>query len=95
MLCIEITVMMLNGSVTCKCIQYTFKYWLLLVVTQNTAVFTLLLLNYTIICFLLLIDTVDTKGNSAGQHTPFEFVDPSDLDCSLCMRYLLFSRGCL
>lgn len=39
-----------------------------------------------IIRFWLLIDPVDTKGNSTGQHTPFEFVDPSDLDCSLCMR---------
>uniref|UniRef100_A0A8C3M1Z8 LON peptidase N-terminal domain and ring finger 3 n=1 Tax=Chrysolophus pictus TaxID=9089 RepID=A0A8C3M1Z8_CHRPC len=33
-----------------------------------------------------LLDTVDTKGSSTGQHTPFESVDPSDLDCSLCMR---------
>uniref|UniRef100_A0A672UP06 LON peptidase N-terminal domain and ring finger 3 n=1 Tax=Strigops habroptila TaxID=2489341 RepID=A0A672UP06_STRHB len=86
MLCIEIIVMMLNGSVTCKYIQYTFKYWMLLVDTQNTTVFTIVLFSYTIICFLLLIDTVDTKGSSTGQHTPFEFVDPSDLDCSLCMR---------
>uniref|UniRef100_A0A8C0B801 LON peptidase N-terminal domain and ring finger 3 n=1 Tax=Buteo japonicus TaxID=224669 RepID=A0A8C0B801_9AVES len=31
-------------------------------------------------------NTADTKGNSTGQHIPFEFVDPSDLDCSLCMR---------
>uniref|UniRef100_A0A8C8AUQ2 LON peptidase N-terminal domain and ring finger 3 n=1 Tax=Otus sunia TaxID=257818 RepID=A0A8C8AUQ2_9STRI len=30
--------------------------------------------------------TVDPKGSSTGQHIPFEFVDPSDLDCSLCMR---------
>uniref|UniRef100_A0A8D2PFM7 LON peptidase N-terminal domain and ring finger 3 n=1 Tax=Zosterops lateralis melanops TaxID=1220523 RepID=A0A8D2PFM7_ZOSLA len=31
-------------------------------------------------------DVVDTKENSTGQHIPFEVVDPSDLDCSLCMR---------
>ncbi|OXB72054.1 UNVERIFIED_CONTAM: hypothetical protein H355_010656 [Colinus virginianus] len=37
-------------------------------------------------CKLLKKDTVDTKGSSTGQHTPFESVDPSDLDCSLCMR---------
>lgn len=40
MLCIEIIVMMLNGSVTCKYIQYTFKYWMLVVDTWNTIVFT-------------------------------------------------------
>uniref|UniRef100_A0A8C0B864 LON peptidase N-terminal domain and ring finger 3 n=1 Tax=Buteo japonicus TaxID=224669 RepID=A0A8C0B864_9AVES len=45
-----------------------------------------ILFNYTVIFLLLLIDTADTKGNSTGQHIPFEFVDPSDLDCSLCMR---------
>uniref|UniRef100_A0A8C3Y9E1 LON peptidase N-terminal domain and ring finger 3 n=1 Tax=Catharus ustulatus TaxID=91951 RepID=A0A8C3Y9E1_CATUS len=28
----------------------------------------------------------DTRENSTGQHIPFEVVDPSDLDCSLCMR---------
>lgn len=66
---------------------------MLLVDTWNTVA----LFNYHIICgvFFLLIDTADTKGNSTGQHTPFEFVDPSDLDCSLCMRYSLFSCGCL
>ncbi|XP_072190836.1 LON peptidase N-terminal domain and RING finger protein 3 isoform X2 [Excalfactoria chinensis] len=37
-------------------------------------------------CKLLKKDAVDTKGSSTGQHTPFESVDPSDLDCSLCMR---------
>ncbi|XP_015716263.1 LON peptidase N-terminal domain and RING finger protein 3 isoform X2 [Coturnix japonica] len=37
-------------------------------------------------CKLLKKDTADTKGSSTGQHTPFESVDPSDLDCSLCMR---------
>ncbi|XP_040428182.1 LON peptidase N-terminal domain and RING finger protein 3 isoform X2 [Cygnus olor] len=37
-------------------------------------------------CKLMKKDAVDTKGNSAGQHIPFESVDPSDLDCSLCMR---------
>ncbi|KGL73808.1 LON peptidase N-terminal domain and RING finger protein 3, partial [Tinamus guttatus] len=31
-------------------------------------------------------DTVDIKESSAVHHIPFEFVDPSDLDCSLCMR---------
>uniref|UniRef100_A0A663M5X8 LON peptidase N-terminal domain and ring finger 3 n=1 Tax=Athene cunicularia TaxID=194338 RepID=A0A663M5X8_ATHCN len=33
-----------------------------------------------------ILNTVDLKGNSTGQHIPFESVDPSDLDCSLCMR---------
>ncbi|XP_071614180.1 LON peptidase N-terminal domain and RING finger protein 3 isoform X3 [Heliangelus exortis] len=42
--------------------------------------------NAEVPCKLMKRDTVDTKGNSTGQHTPFEFVDPSDLDCSLCMR---------
>ncbi|KAM9538143.1 LON peptidase N-terminal domain and RING finger protein 3 isoform 2-T2 [Guaruba guarouba] len=42
--------------------------------------------NAELPCKMMKKDTVDTKGNSAGQHTPFEFVDPSDLDCSLCMR---------
>ncbi|XP_065545314.1 LON peptidase N-terminal domain and RING finger protein 3 isoform X3 [Lathamus discolor] len=42
--------------------------------------------NAELPCKVMKKDTVDTKGNSAGQHTPFEFVDPSDLDCSLCMR---------
>ncbi|XP_035397167.1 LON peptidase N-terminal domain and RING finger protein 3 isoform X2 [Cygnus atratus] len=37
-------------------------------------------------CKLMKKDAVDTKGNGAGQHIPFESVDPSDLDCSLCMR---------
>nr|XP_025978913.1 LON peptidase N-terminal domain and RING finger protein 3 [Dromaius novaehollandiae] len=37
-------------------------------------------------CKLMKKDTVDIKGSSAGHHIPFEFVDPSDLDCSLCMR---------
>uniref|UniRef100_A0A8C9NQV1 LON peptidase N-terminal domain and ring finger 3 n=1 Tax=Serinus canaria TaxID=9135 RepID=A0A8C9NQV1_SERCA len=36
--------------------------------------------------FFLLIDIVDIRENSTGQHIPFEVVDPSDLDCSLCMR---------
>ncbi|XP_044283091.1 LON peptidase N-terminal domain and RING finger protein 3 [Varanus komodoensis] len=31
-------------------------------------------------------DTTDTKGSSAGNGVLFEFVDPSDLECSLCMR---------
>ncbi|XP_075018414.1 LON peptidase N-terminal domain and RING finger protein 3 isoform X2 [Calonectris borealis] len=42
--------------------------------------------NAEVPCKLMKKDTVDTKGNSTGQHIPFEFVDPSDLDCSLCMR---------
>ncbi|KAM9600603.1 LON peptidase N-terminal domain and RING finger protein 3 isoform 2-T2 [Morphnus guianensis] len=42
--------------------------------------------NAEVTCKLMKKDTVDTKGNSTGQHIPFEFVDPSDLDCSLCMR---------
>ncbi|XP_057281124.1 LON peptidase N-terminal domain and RING finger protein 3 isoform X2 [Pezoporus wallicus] len=42
--------------------------------------------NAELPCKVMKKDTVDTKGNGAGQHTPFEFVDPSDLDCSLCMR---------
>ncbi|KAM4661540.1 LON peptidase N-terminal domain and RING finger protein 3 isoform 2-T2 [Amazona ochrocephala] len=42
--------------------------------------------NAELPCKVMKKDTADTKGNSAGQHTPFEFVDPSDLDCSLCMR---------
>ncbi|XP_035181264.1 LON peptidase N-terminal domain and RING finger protein 3 isoform X2 [Oxyura jamaicensis] len=37
-------------------------------------------------CKLMKKDVVDTKGNGTGQHIPFESVDPSDLDCSLCMR---------
>ncbi|XP_051486186.1 LON peptidase N-terminal domain and RING finger protein 3 isoform X2 [Apus apus] len=42
--------------------------------------------NAEVPCKLMKKDTVDSKGNSMEQHTPFEFVDPSDLDCSLCMR---------
>ncbi|KAM6251856.1 LON peptidase N-terminal domain and RING finger protein 3 isoform 2-T2 [Spheniscus humboldti] len=42
--------------------------------------------NAEVPCKLMKKDTVDAKGNSTGQHIPFEFVDPSDLDCSLCMR---------
>ncbi|XP_061862595.1 LON peptidase N-terminal domain and RING finger protein 3 isoform X2 [Colius striatus] len=42
--------------------------------------------NAEVPCKLMKKDTVDMKGNSTGQNTPFEFVDPSDLDCSLCMR---------
>ncbi|XP_057221595.1 LON peptidase N-terminal domain and RING finger protein 3 isoform X2 [Malurus melanocephalus] len=42
--------------------------------------------NAEVPCKLMKKDTVDTKGNSIGQHIPFEVVDPSDLDCSLCMR---------
>ncbi|XP_039427952.1 LON peptidase N-terminal domain and RING finger protein 3 isoform X2 [Corvus cornix cornix] len=42
--------------------------------------------NAEVPCKLMKKDTVDTKGNSTGQHIPFEVVDPSDLDCSLCMR---------
>ncbi|KAM6057238.1 LON peptidase N-terminal domain and RING finger protein 3 isoform 2-T3 [Theristicus caerulescens] len=42
--------------------------------------------NAEVPCKLMKKDAVDTKGNSTGQHIPFEFVDPSDLDCSLCMR---------
>lgn len=42
--------------------------------------------------FFLLIDIIDIRENSTGQHIPFEVVDPSDLDCSLCMRCVLFSQ---
>ncbi|XP_068268044.1 LON peptidase N-terminal domain and RING finger protein 3 isoform X2 [Nyctibius grandis] len=42
--------------------------------------------NAEVPCKLMKKDTVDTKGNSTEQHIPFGFVDPSDLDCSLCMR---------
>ncbi|RMC08124.1 hypothetical protein DUI87_15157 [Hirundo rustica rustica] len=42
--------------------------------------------NADVPCKLMKKDIVDTKENSAGQHIPFEVVDPSDLDCSLCMR---------
>ncbi|XP_071425906.1 LON peptidase N-terminal domain and RING finger protein 3 isoform X2 [Pithys albifrons albifrons] len=42
--------------------------------------------NAEVPCKLMKKDTADTKGNSTGQHIPFEVVDPSDLDCSLCMR---------
>ncbi|XP_051640172.1 LON peptidase N-terminal domain and RING finger protein 3 isoform X2 [Manacus candei] len=42
--------------------------------------------NAEVPCKLMKKDTVDTKENSTGQHIPFEVVDPSDLDCSLCMR---------
>ncbi|PKU34963.1 lon peptidase n-terminal domain and ring finger protein 3 [Limosa lapponica baueri] len=48
--------------------------------------------NAEVPCKLMKKDTVDTKGNSTGQHIPFGFVDPSDLDCSLCMRYSLLSH---
>uniref|UniRef100_A0A8C3YAF4 LON peptidase N-terminal domain and ring finger 3 n=1 Tax=Catharus ustulatus TaxID=91951 RepID=A0A8C3YAF4_CATUS len=44
----------------------------------------IVLFNYFL--FFLLIDIGDTRENSTGQHIPFEVVDPSDLDCSLCMR---------
>ncbi|XP_034637100.1 LON peptidase N-terminal domain and RING finger protein 3 isoform X2 [Trachemys scripta elegans] len=37
-------------------------------------------------CKLMKKGAIDTKGSSAGHCVPFEFVDPSDLDCSLCMR---------
>ncbi|XP_043348083.1 LON peptidase N-terminal domain and RING finger protein 3 isoform X2 [Dermochelys coriacea] len=37
-------------------------------------------------CKLMKKGTIDAKGSSAGCRIPFEFVDPSDLDCSLCMR---------
>ncbi|XP_073217462.1 LON peptidase N-terminal domain and RING finger protein 3 isoform X2 [Lepidochelys kempii] len=37
-------------------------------------------------CKLMKKGTIDAKGSSAGCRVPFEFVDPSDLDCSLCMR---------
>lgn len=40
MLCLEIIVAMFNGSVTCKYIQCTFKYQMLLKDTGNTVVFT-------------------------------------------------------
>ncbi|KAI1234829.1 hypothetical protein IHE44_0003211, partial [Lamprotornis superbus] len=42
--------------------------------------------NAEVPCKLMKKDVVDTKENSTGQHIPFEVVDPSDLDCSLCMR---------
>ncbi|XP_053932067.1 LON peptidase N-terminal domain and RING finger protein 3 isoform X2 [Cuculus canorus] len=42
--------------------------------------------NAEVPCKLMKKDTADTKGNITGQDIPFEFVDPSDLDCSLCMR---------
>ncbi|XP_027501237.1 LON peptidase N-terminal domain and RING finger protein 3 isoform X2 [Corapipo altera] len=42
--------------------------------------------NTEVPCKLMKKDTIDTKENSTGQHIPFEVVDPSDLDCSLCMR---------
>ncbi|XP_065412740.1 LON peptidase N-terminal domain and RING finger protein 3 isoform X2 [Chrysemys picta bellii] len=37
-------------------------------------------------CKLMKKGAIDAKGSSAGHCVPFEFVDPSDLDCSLCMR---------
>uniref|UniRef100_A0A8C3XCN4 LON peptidase N-terminal domain and ring finger 3 n=1 Tax=Cyanoderma ruficeps TaxID=181631 RepID=A0A8C3XCN4_9PASS len=42
--------------------------------------------NAEVPCKLMKKGVVDTKENSTGQHIPFEAVDPSDLDCSLCMR---------
>ncbi|XP_050830338.1 LON peptidase N-terminal domain and RING finger protein 3 isoform X2 [Serinus canaria] len=42
--------------------------------------------NAEVPCKLLKKDIVDIRENSTGQHIPFEVVDPSDLDCSLCMR---------
>ncbi|XP_015481699.1 LON peptidase N-terminal domain and RING finger protein 3 isoform X2 [Parus major] len=41
--------------------------------------------NAEVPCKLMKKD-IDTRENSTGQHIPFEVVDPSDLDCSLCMR---------
>ncbi|XP_065266535.1 LON peptidase N-terminal domain and RING finger protein 3 [Emys orbicularis] len=37
-------------------------------------------------CKLMKKGAIDAKGSSAGRRVSFEFVDPSDLDCSLCMR---------
>ncbi|XP_075797238.1 LON peptidase N-terminal domain and RING finger protein 3 isoform X2 [Pelodiscus sinensis] len=37
-------------------------------------------------CKITKKDAVDARGSSAGHRIPFELVDPSDLDCSLCMR---------
>ncbi|RMC21806.1 hypothetical protein DUI87_02675 [Hirundo rustica rustica] len=42
--------------------------------------------NAEVPCKLMKKDIVDTRENRTGQHIPFEVVDPSDLDCSLCMR---------
>ncbi|XP_063277790.1 LON peptidase N-terminal domain and RING finger protein 3 isoform X2 [Prinia subflava] len=42
--------------------------------------------NAEVPCKLMKKDIVDARENSTGQHIPFEVVDPSDLDCSLCMR---------
>ncbi|XP_039573250.1 LON peptidase N-terminal domain and RING finger protein 3 isoform X2 [Passer montanus] len=42
--------------------------------------------NSEVPCKLMKKDIVDIRENSTGQHIPFEVVDPSDLDCSLCMR---------
>ncbi|XP_067404253.1 LON peptidase N-terminal domain and RING finger protein 3 isoform X2 [Emydura macquarii macquarii] len=42
--------------------------------------------NAEVPCKLMKKDTIDAKGSSAGHRVPFEFADPSDLDCSLCMR---------
>ncbi|XP_038020638.1 LON peptidase N-terminal domain and RING finger protein 3 isoform X2 [Motacilla alba alba] len=42
--------------------------------------------NAEVPCKLMKKDIVDIRENSTGQHIPFEVVDPSDLDCSLCMR---------
>ncbi|XP_041341009.1 LON peptidase N-terminal domain and RING finger protein 3 isoform X2 [Pyrgilauda ruficollis] len=42
--------------------------------------------NSEVPCKLMKKDVVDIRENSTGQHIPFEVVDPSDLDCSLCMR---------
>uniref|UniRef100_A0A8D2PI04 LON peptidase N-terminal domain and ring finger 3 n=1 Tax=Zosterops lateralis melanops TaxID=1220523 RepID=A0A8D2PI04_ZOSLA len=56
-------------------------------IKEDKIFFSLLsLLSVQLLFFSLLIDVVDTKENSTGQHIPFEVVDPSDLDCSLCMR---------
>ncbi|XP_041341010.1 LON peptidase N-terminal domain and RING finger protein 3 isoform X3 [Pyrgilauda ruficollis] len=41
--------------------------------------------NSEVPCKLMKKDVVDIRENSTGQHIPFEVVDPSDLDCSLCM----------
>ncbi|XP_059715680.1 LON peptidase N-terminal domain and RING finger protein 3 isoform X2 [Haemorhous mexicanus] len=42
--------------------------------------------NAEVPCKLMKKDIADIRENSTGQHIPFEVVDPSDLDCSLCMR---------
>ncbi|XP_074863827.1 LON peptidase N-terminal domain and RING finger protein 3 isoform X2 [Carettochelys insculpta] len=42
--------------------------------------------NAQVPCKVTRKEAIDAKESSGGNHVLFEFVDPSDLECSLCMR---------